>query len=199
MTSYFYHAFLVFGVENFVVHTRLSLFVISGAKKVIGIECSNIVDHARNIIKVNLAWRIKITSARYNESWRRSAFTSLSFLLGQSFRRHDRADQRQGGRSHPARRDREGRHHHLRMDGLLSLLRDHAQNRALCQVRTGCTMSLRCRCFLFCCSIFVKLKLVLSLCRRDKWLAPGGLIFPDRATLYVCAIEDRQYKDQKIK
>ncbi|KAI0223343.1 Protein arginine N-methyltransferase 1 [Lamellibrachia satsuma] len=33
---------------------------------------------------------------------------------------------------------------------------------------------------------------------RDKWLAPDGLIFPDRATLYVCAIEDRQYKDEKI-
>merc|ERR1712212_1075954 len=33
---------------------------------------------------------------------------------------------------------------------------------------------------------------------RDKWLAPGGLIFPDRATLYVCGIEDRQYKDDKI-
>lgn len=27
---------------------------------------------------------------------------------------------------------------------------------------------------------------------------PGGLIFPDRATLYVAAIEDRQYKDDKI-
>jgi len=33
---------------------------------------------------------------------------------------------------------------------------------------------------------------------RDKWLKPGGLIFPDRATLYVTAIEDRQYKDEKI-
>jgi len=33
---------------------------------------------------------------------------------------------------------------------------------------------------------------------RDKWLAPGGLMFPDKATLYVCAIEDRQYKDDKI-
>ncbi|OWF54197.1 protein arginine N-methyltransferase 1-like isoform X1 [Mizuhopecten yessoensis] len=33
---------------------------------------------------------------------------------------------------------------------------------------------------------------------RDKWLKPGGLIFPDRAVLYVCAIEDRQYKDEKI-
>ena len=29
---------------------------------------------------------------------------------------------------------------------------------------------------------------------RDKWLAPTGLMFPDKATLYVCAIEDRQYK-----
>ncbi|KPP59849.1 Protein arginine N-methyltransferase 8-B-like, partial [Scleropages formosus] len=27
---------------------------------------------------------------------------------------------------------------------------------------------------------------------------PGGLMFPDRATLYVVAIEDRQYKDFKI-
>ncbi|XP_005097395.1 protein arginine N-methyltransferase 1 [Aplysia californica] len=33
---------------------------------------------------------------------------------------------------------------------------------------------------------------------RDKWLRPDGLIFPDRATLYVTAIEDRQYKDEKI-
>lgn len=28
--------------------------------------------------------------------------------------------------------------------------------------------------------------------------APGGMIFPDRATLYITAIEDRQYKDEKI-
>ncbi|XP_070559251.1 protein arginine N-methyltransferase 1-like [Ptychodera flava] len=33
---------------------------------------------------------------------------------------------------------------------------------------------------------------------RDKWLAADGLVFPDRATLYVCGIEDRQYKDEKI-
>lgn len=33
---------------------------------------------------------------------------------------------------------------------------------------------------------------------RDKWLKPDGLIFPDKATLYVCAIEDRQYKEDKI-
>jgi len=33
---------------------------------------------------------------------------------------------------------------------------------------------------------------------RDKWLAPGGLIFPDKATLYLTAIEDSEYKEDKI-
>ena len=34
---------------------------------------------------------------------------------------------------------------------------------------------------------------------RDKWLASDGLMFPDRATLYVTAIEDRQYKGKVLK
>lgn len=46
--------------------------------------------------------------------------------------------------------------------------------------------------------LFYESMLNTVLFARDKWLAPGGLIFPDRATLYVCAIEDRQYKDDKI-
>lgn len=33
---------------------------------------------------------------------------------------------------------------------------------------------------------------------RDRYLAPGGLIFPDKATLYLSAIEDAQYKEEKI-
>uniref|UniRef100_A0A914X0E4 Arginine methyltransferase 1 n=1 Tax=Plectus sambesii TaxID=2011161 RepID=A0A914X0E4_9BILA len=34
---------------------------------------------------------------------------------------------------------------------------------------------------------------------RDKWLRKEtGVLFPDRAQLFVCAIEDRQYKDDKI-
>lgn len=33
---------------------------------------------------------------------------------------------------------------------------------------------------------------------RDKWLVEGGLMFPDKASLYICAIEDKEYKDQKI-
>ena len=46
--------------------------------------------------------------------------------------------------------------------------------------------------------LFYESMLSTVLYARDKWLAPGGMIFPDRATLYVCAIEDRQYKDEKI-
>ncbi|KAL0480924.1 type I protein arginine methyltransferase PRMT1 [Acrasis kona] len=33
---------------------------------------------------------------------------------------------------------------------------------------------------------------------RDKWLAKDGVIFPDKASLIVCGIEDAEYKDEKI-
>jgi len=33
---------------------------------------------------------------------------------------------------------------------------------------------------------------------RDKYLAKDGLIFPDTATMYIAAIEDQEYKDEKI-
>ena len=33
---------------------------------------------------------------------------------------------------------------------------------------------------------------------RDRYLKPGGLIFPDHATLYIAAIEDQDYKEEKI-
>lgn len=33
---------------------------------------------------------------------------------------------------------------------------------------------------------------------RDKYLAPGGLIFPDKATIHMAAIEDGDYKEEKI-
>lgn len=36
------------------------------------------------------------------------------------------------------------------------------------------------------------------LCARDKYLAAGGLIFPDKATILMGAIEDGEYKDEKI-
>jgi len=33
---------------------------------------------------------------------------------------------------------------------------------------------------------------------RDKWLAPDGLLFPDKASLMICAIEDAEYRESKI-
>jgi len=33
---------------------------------------------------------------------------------------------------------------------------------------------------------------------RDKYLVKGGLIFPDKCDLFITAIEDAQYKDEKI-
>lgn len=33
---------------------------------------------------------------------------------------------------------------------------------------------------------------------RDKYLAPGGSIYPDEAIMYISAIEDGQYKEDKI-
>lgn len=33
---------------------------------------------------------------------------------------------------------------------------------------------------------------------RDKWLKPGGLLFPDKASLFMTAIEDHEYKEEKI-
>merc|ERR1712004_822168 len=46
--------------------------------------------------------------------------------------------------------------------------------------------------------LFYESMLDTVLYARDKWLKPDGLMFPDRATVYVTAIEDRQYKDDKI-
>ncbi|KAK3925795.1 Protein arginine N-methyltransferase 8 [Frankliniella fusca] len=46
--------------------------------------------------------------------------------------------------------------------------------------------------------LFYESMLDTVLYARDKWLQPDGLMFPDRATLFVCGIEDRQYKDEKI-
>ena len=33
---------------------------------------------------------------------------------------------------------------------------------------------------------------------RDTYLNPGGLIFPDKATIYMAGIEDGEYKEEKI-
>uniref|UniRef100_UPI00358E504A protein arginine N-methyltransferase 1-like n=1 Tax=Myxine glutinosa TaxID=7769 RepID=UPI00358E504A len=46
--------------------------------------------------------------------------------------------------------------------------------------------------------LFYESMLNTVLFARDKWLKPSGAIFPDRASLYLTAIEDRQYKENKI-
>lgn len=33
---------------------------------------------------------------------------------------------------------------------------------------------------------------------RDRYLVPGGLIFPDKAHIFIAGIEDGEYKDEKI-
>ena len=33
---------------------------------------------------------------------------------------------------------------------------------------------------------------------RDKYLKKGGLIFPDKATIFMAGIEDGEYKEEKI-
>ena len=33
---------------------------------------------------------------------------------------------------------------------------------------------------------------------RDRYLVPNGLMFPDEATRYMAAIEDQEYKEEKI-
>uniref|UniRef100_A0A7S0UR93 Methyltransferase domain-containing protein n=1 Tax=Polytomella parva TaxID=51329 RepID=A0A7S0UR93_9CHLO len=46
--------------------------------------------------------------------------------------------------------------------------------------------------------LFYETMLDTVLYARDKWLAPGGHILPDRATLTLLGIEDGQYKADKI-
>ncbi|KAK6635235.1 Protein arginine N-methyltransferase 1 [Polyplax serrata] len=46
--------------------------------------------------------------------------------------------------------------------------------------------------------LFYESMLDTVLYARDKWLKEDGMLFPDRVTLFVIGIEDRQYKDEKI-
>ena len=46
--------------------------------------------------------------------------------------------------------------------------------------------------------LFYESMLDTVLVARDKWLAPGGLLLPDKATLYLAGIEDGDYKEEKL-
>lgn len=46
--------------------------------------------------------------------------------------------------------------------------------------------------------LFYELMLATVIYARNKWLAPDGMLFPDRATLFICGIEDKKYKEEKF-
>ncbi|KAK8812260.1 hypothetical protein WA158_007494 [Blastocystis sp. Blastoise] len=46
--------------------------------------------------------------------------------------------------------------------------------------------------------LFYESMLETVLYAKEKWLVEGGLLFPNNAQLYLCAIEDGEYKDSKI-
>jgi protein arginine N-methyltransferase 1 len=33
---------------------------------------------------------------------------------------------------------------------------------------------------------------------RDKWLAPGGMLMPNRAKMYIAALDDEAYYNKKL-
>ncbi|XP_037086449.1 protein arginine N-methyltransferase 1-like [Pollicipes pollicipes] len=113
----------------------LSMFAAkAGAKKVIGVDCSNIVDHAKTIVKAN------------------------------------------------------------KLDHVVEILKGKMEEITLPVDKVDIIIS---EWMGYC--LFYESMLDTVLYARDKWLAPGGMMFPDRATLFITAIEDRpQYKDDKI-
>ncbi|KAL7064107.1 hypothetical protein AAHC03_04541 [Spirometra sp. Aus1] len=107
----------------------------AGAKHVIGIECSNIIDHAKEVINSNgMAHKITLIKGKVEEVSLPDGIEKVDIIISEWMG--------------------------------------------------------------YC--LFYESMLNTVLFARDKWLAPGGLIMPDHATLYICAIEDRQYKDEKI-
>lgn len=115
----------------------LSMFAAkAGARKVIGVECSGIVTHAREIVKTNgLDKIVTIVKAKVEE---------IKELP----------------------------------DGIEKVDIIISEWMGYC--------------------LFYESMLDTVIYARDRWLNPGGLLFPDKATLMICGIEDRQYKDDKI-
>ncbi|KAK9511298.1 hypothetical protein O3M35_005875 [Rhynocoris fuscipes] len=114
----------------------LSMFAAkAGAKKVIGIECSNIVEYARRIVADNdLSHIITIVKGKVEQVNLPDGIDKVDIIISEWMG--------------------------------------------------------------YC--LFYESMLDTVVFARDKWLKPDGLLFPDRACLYITAIEDRQYKDEKI-
>jgi len=114
----------------------LCMFAVkAGAKHVIGIECSSIIDHAQTIITANKCdKKITLIKGKVEEVTLPEGFDKVDIIVSEWMG--------------------------------------------------------------YC--LFYESMLNTVIFSRDKWLRKGGLIFPDQASLYICAIEDRQYKDDKI-
>eukprot|EP00210_Caulerpa_lentillifera_P009366 g8929.t1 len=46
--------------------------------------------------------------------------------------------------------------------------------------------------------LFYESMLDTVLFARDKWLKPGGILLPDKAALFLCGVEDGEYKQERI-
>ncbi|XP_050300718.1 protein arginine N-methyltransferase 1 [Anthonomus grandis grandis] len=114
----------------------LSMFAAkAGAKKVIAVECSNIVEYARKIVETNkLDHIITIVKGKVEEITLPDGIEKVDIIISEWMG--------------------------------------------------------------YC--LFYESMLDTVLFARDKWLKPDGLLFPDRCSLFITAIEDRQYKDEKI-
>jgi len=114
----------------------LSMFAAkAGAGKVIGIECSNIAQHARTIVEANgMSDVITIVKGKVEEVELPDGIEKVDIIISEWMG--------------------------------------------------------------YC--LFYESMLETVLLARDKWLKPGGMLFPDRCTLSICGIEDRQYKEDKI-
>lgn len=107
----------------------------AGAKRVIGVECSSIIEHAERIVKAN-------------------GFEDIITLVRGKVEEIELPDQIK------------------KVDIIISEWMGYC--------------------------LFYESMLKTVLYARDKWLVEGGLMFPDKASLHVLAIEDREYKEEKV-
>jgi protein arginine N-methyltransferase 1 len=159
----------------------LSLFAAkAGARKVIGIDCSNIIEYARKIVEDNnMSHVVTLIKGKVEEVDLTPILQELADQdaqmadeYGESATGPARVAAPGNGEAAPKRRSVEGSAA-LKVDVIVSEWMGY--------------------CLLY------ESMLPTVLAARDKWLNPStGIMLPDRAALWVCAIEDRAYKDDKI-
>lgn len=107
----------------------------AGAKRVIGIECSSIIEHAERIVKANgLDHIVKLVRGKVEEVVLPDNIEKVDIIISEWMG--------------------------------------------------------------YC--LFYESMLNTVIYARDKWLVKNGLLFPDKASLHILAIEDRDYKEDKI-